>query len=242
MRERVLDPLALAATAFDVSDGATGHEVAEPVEDRLPRARRPSGGLWSTVGDLLRFARHHLGTPGPLGAASRAEMQRPLSSGPGFDYGLGWFLTSQSGNRVVEHAGSAFGFQSHLLLVPDDGVAVASLTNSSRGSHAIDEVRTALGLARDVPATYSVEGGFERFTGTYRGFGFEVEVHAERDGLTVAYTQTSSTGVVTAYPPAHARPIGEREFELVDGEDRGDGFDFPRDGLIRFTAIAVRDE
>jgi CubicO group peptidase (beta-lactamase class C family) len=242
MQERVLAPLALASTAFEASEIATGHELGEPLDDRYPRARRPSGGLWSTVGDLLRFARHHLGAAGPLSTASRTEMRRPLSSGPGFDYGLGWFLTSRGGRRVVEHAGSAFGYQSHLLLVPDGGVSVAALTNSSRGSHAIEEVRTALGLSRDLPETCSLAGGFERFSGTYRGFGFEVEVRPDPGGLVVDYTETSSTGRVTAYPPARARPIGEREFELVEGDDRGDGFDFPRDGLVRFTAIGIRDE
>jgi CubicO group peptidase (beta-lactamase class C family) len=250
MRVRVTEPLGLESTAFDAADRATGHEPVDPdsdehrpVEDSYPRSRRPSGGLWSTVADLLRFARHHLGGPGPLTEESRAEMQRPASTGPGFDYGLGWFLTRCSGRLGVEHSGSAFGYQSQLVLVPDDGVALAALTNSSRGALAIDDLRVALGLARDAPETVTLDDErLGRFAGRYRGFGFELEVRPDRGGVSVVYTQLSPLGGVSRYAAAHARAIGEREFEVVEGANRGDRFDFPRDGLVRFGAIGSRVE
>ena len=59
----VLEPLGLAATGFaepaapargHVQEGESGHRAMS--EDRYPAARLASGGLWSTVGDLLRFA------------------------------------------------------------------------------------------------------------------------------------------------------------------------------------------
>src|SRR6185312_11784733 len=140
--------LGLSSTSF-VAGGAAaqGHNQVAPGADEhapldyvYPRARRASGGLWSSVGDLLRFANHHLGGPGPLTPESVAEMQRPHISSHGFDYGLGWFLTARRGRTTVEHGGSAAGYQSLLLLVPGEGVAVAALTNSSRGSLAIRDV------------------------------------------------------------------------------------------------------
>jgi hypothetical protein len=33
-------------------------------------------------------------------------------------------------------------------------------------------------------------------------------------------------------PTVRARPIGESEFEIVDGEWRGERFDFPRTGFL----------
>src|SRR5215475_2753664 len=89
MRTRVIEPLGLASTGFEADDPARGHEQVEPGADEhapaetwYPPGRTASGGLWSSVPDLLRFAEHHLGAPGPLTAASVAEMQRPCSDGP----------------------------------------------------------------------------------------------------------------------------------------------------------------
>ncbi|MEA2426380.1 MAG: hypothetical protein QOF37_8, partial [Thermoleophilaceae bacterium] len=147
MGARVLKPLGLASTSFDPERVARGHTQVRPGADEhapldylYPRARRASGGLWSTVGDLLRFGEHHLGGPGPLTAESVAEMQRPITSGPGFSYGLGWFLSGRRGEPTVEHMGSAAGYQSLLLLAPRQRVAVAALSNSSRGLAAIRDV------------------------------------------------------------------------------------------------------
>ena len=36
----------------------------------------------------------------------------------------------------------------------------------------------------------------------------------------------------TVLPTVRARPIGESEFEIVDGEWRGERFDFPRPGFV----------
>jgi CubicO group peptidase (beta-lactamase class C family) len=244
MQARVLEPLALEATTFEAAVRATGHVSGEPVADVYPRARRASGGLWSTVGDLLRLARHHLGGPGPLTDESRAEMQRPLSSGPGFGYGLGWFLGSRGGSRSVEHPGSAFGFQSRLVLLPDEGWALAALANSDRGAVAIEDVLRSLGRGVEEPQTIDLgDEQLEAFAGRYRAFGLDVEIAADDGALRVAETQTSPlTGEVRHLPAVRALPVSEREFVIVEGDDRGDRFDFPRDGLLRLSAIAVRVE
>src|SRR5262249_35773383 len=58
---RILRPLGLEATAFgepDVPGTGPGAESGP-----YPRARRPSGGLISTAGDLVRFGQHHLADP-----------------------------------------------------------------------------------------------------------------------------------------------------------------------------------
>ena len=107
MRERILEPLGLEATGYDdpgaaaarghVQDGETGHRAVP--EDVYPVERRPSGGLWSTVGDLLRFAAHHLGGPGPLADQTRAAMREPQSQALGAGYGLGWWGRARSAIR-----------------------------------------------------------------------------------------------------------------------------------------------
>src|SRR5437588_249642 len=96
-------------------------------------ARRPSGGLWSTAADLLRFAVHHLKEPGVL--------HEPRAAALGAQYALGWWVRAlEDGRTVLEHEGSVAGYQSLLLLVPEEATALAVLTNSWRGSGLIRRV------------------------------------------------------------------------------------------------------
>jgi len=250
MHERVLEPLGLSSTSF-VAGGAAaqGHNQVAPGADEhapldyvYPRARRASGGLWSSVGDLLRFANHHLGGPGPLTPESVAEMQRPHISSHGFDYGLGWFLSTRRGRTTVEHGGSAAGYQSLLLLTPGEGVAVAALTSSSRGSLAIRDVLAELGLAEE-DSDFVEPGDLSEFAGRYRGQKLELTVDKDRDGLLVEVAELDPfVSDRQVYPAIRAERVGEREFELVDGDWVGERFDFPRPGLARMTVLAERVE
>jgi CubicO group peptidase (beta-lactamase class C family) len=245
MRVRVIEPLGLQATSFEAGEtAAVGHEQLEPGADEhapvammYPRARSASGGLWSSVPDLLRFAQHHLGDSGPLTPPSIAEMQRPLSSGPGFQYGLGWFLRRRRGRDAVEHQGSVLGFQSVLVLVPEERFAFAALTNSSRGYAAIRDVLREVGLGDDEPATVELPD-LGRFAGRYRSQGDIAELAVDDGLLRLERTEVDPfSGGTRRWPSVSARPIGEGEFEIADGEWRSDRFDFPRPG---FACIDLR--
>ena len=247
MGQRVLEPLGLRATSFEAGPAATGHDQVAPGADEhrisegpYPRVRRPSGGLWSTVGDLLRFGAHHLGGPGPLTADSIAEMQRQLISVPGGAYGLGWFLF----RGAVEHPGSAAGFQSLLLLVPDERVAFAALANSSRGQGAIRDVRERLGLGRASPAgAVLADELLERLVGRYEGQGQRITVARDGAALRLEVAEVDPfTGTELVFPPMWAKAVAEREFEITTGEWRGERLDFPRDGFIRAMTLASRVE
>jgi len=249
MRTRVIEPLGLASTAFEAADPARGHEQVEPGADKhapaeawYPRGRSSSGGLWSSVPDVLRFAEHHLGGPGPLTAASVAEMRRACCYGPGFGYGLGWFLKRRQGHDVAEHFGSTLGFQSLLTLVPRERVAFASLTNSSRGLAAIRDVLHGIGLGDDETASAEA-ADLARFAGRYRGQEFVVELTQDNGLLRVERTEIDPFGPeATVLPTVRARPIGESEFEIVDGEWRGERFDFPRPGFVRIDLRLLQAE
>jgi CubicO group peptidase (beta-lactamase class C family) len=56
-----------------------------------------------------------------------------LKNGRGTHYGLGVEVTEESGHRAIEHSGEVTGFVSDNLVLPDDGVAVAVLTNHMAG-------------------------------------------------------------------------------------------------------------
>lgn len=69
-----------------------------------------------------------------------------LKDGRGTKYGLGVEVTEESGHRAIEHSGEVTGFVSDNVVLPDDGVAVAVLTNHMAGgaSQIADLVVTAV--------------------------------------------------------------------------------------------------
>ena len=234
MREHVLAPLGLAATGFEAPQAA-GHEPVAPgaLEHRpfpgmpYPVARRPAGGLVSTVGDLLGFAAHHLGEP------SLAVMREPLVAMPGGSYGLGWMLERRGDATLVFHPGSVAGYQSLLLLVPEREFAFAALSNSARGSAAIRRIcsfvlRELCGLAPSEPGFVELAPKeLAAVSGRYRWDGDEAVVAVEEGALRVELVAQDPLGGEAREPPLRARPVGGREFVVVEGEAKGDRFDFP---------------
>jgi CubicO group peptidase (beta-lactamase class C family) len=246
LASRVLAPIGTRVTAFErPAEAARGHDQVEPgadehrpVEDCYPRVRRPSGGLWSTVPELLRFAEAHLED------ATLEEMQRPHIAMPGGAYGLGWGLREVDGRRIVEHGGSAAGYQSLLLLVPEERLAFAALSNSSRGRAAIRAILERLGLAPPAAADFTLaDGALDALAGRYRGHEIELVVERADGRLRVQVTEEDPfRDDPLEYPPVLVGPVGEREFEVLDGEWRGERLDFPRDGFARFGTLAKRVE
>jgi CubicO group peptidase (beta-lactamase class C family) len=137
VRELVLEPLGLRRTGFETPDAAVlgtlpGDVVADP---SYPVERRPSGGLWSTVGDLVEYGRVH--------CQEWATLHEPVGEALGARYALGWWVR----DGVLDHEGSVGGFQSLLLVVPEQSLVLAVLTNSWRGSLLIHHVVEDLELA-----------------------------------------------------------------------------------------------
>ena len=119
LRGFVLAPARLAHTGFDTPR----NPVSGPSgETDYPRSRRPSGGLWSTVEDLVAFGEWLL--------ADRAlldEIRRPRTpAGAPMPYGLGWAL-GPSGQMYVN--GRLPGYRAVLLMIPDARLVIAALAN-----------------------------------------------------------------------------------------------------------------
>jgi len=137
--QRLLGPLGMRHTTCAApAEAAQGYSVDhfagtlthEPHHDT--GAMAPAGQLWSTVGDLARWAAFlasgHLGV---LGAETLLEASRP--SPPAADYGLGLRLLDVDGRRMVGHTGSMPGFLASLFVDPDTGDGVVLLTNATTG-------------------------------------------------------------------------------------------------------------
>jgi hypothetical protein len=221
-----------------VQEGETGHRPAGSAE--YPAARRPSGGLWSTVGDLLRFARHQLGGPGPLSGPQLESLREPQADALGARYCLGCWTRELEGGRIaIDHEGSVGGYQSLLLLVPEEETALAVLTNSWRGSGLIRRVVRELGLvpARTeaaVTADYQV-----RTPARYELDGMEAVVDV-RGSVRVAEAETDPvTGTRIERAPYPLEPLGGGVYGFAGGLLMTHRVDFPRHDVARVGWVTL---
>jgi CubicO group peptidase (beta-lactamase class C family) len=201
VHELVLEPLGLKHTGFDTPDDAAlgtlpGDVVADP---SYPGGRRPSGGLWSTVGDLVEYGLAH--------CDGWANLHEPVAEALGARYALGWWVR---------------GFQSLLLLSPEDRVVLAVLTNSWRGSELIEQVVGELGLVPHRPQTSALEP----LDGRYALDGFEALV---ADGSVTEIEGDPLTGV----PVRRSYPL-RTDARLMSWRS-----DFPRPDVGRIGWVAL---
>lgn len=245
----VLNPLGLARTGFGAPE-ATGHvqtepggAVHEPVDAGYPRARNASGGLVSNVGDLIQFARFH------LEERETEVLRRPVVDTPGGDYGFGFWLERVGELELWGHTGSYGGFESRLVLEPAAGLAFAGLTNSGRGSVALEEILDAvlervLGVRRVPPETVPLPAAeLELLAGRYGHAELELELRTDGDRLAVEAVEIDRVSDArTSFPPLHARSLGARLFALEGEEWARTRFDFhPRTGAApRFVRFGSR--
>jgi CubicO group peptidase (beta-lactamase class C family) len=256
MRERIIEPLGLADTGYEepesparghVQEGATRHRAVSV--DAYPAARWPSGGLWSTVEDLLRFGAHHLGGRGPLSEELRAAMREPQSQALGAGYGLGWWVRDAGGHAALDHEGSVAGYQSLLLLVPEERLALAVLTNSWRGSALVRRVVEQLGLAAGAPRARpgvrprdasGRELAEHAVAGRYALDGSRALVEEAGDELVVQESETDPvTGAPIDGPRLRAKPLGAGVYGYAGGGLMSHRVDFPRAGVARVGWLAM---
>ena len=148
----VLQPLGLTETLYAMDDimarpsVAMGHNADENGEYAIARqwkdnrANNPGGGIASSVADLLRWARFHLGDGRAhdgtqvLPAQTLHQMRIPTatlqSSTLGDAIGIGWFLRDVDGVRTVGHGGSGNGQFAELLMVPERDFVIVVASNA----------------------------------------------------------------------------------------------------------------
>jgi CubicO group peptidase (beta-lactamase class C family) len=91
-----------------------------------------AGGLWTTVGDWLRWNEHL--TQKTLGSAVVDSLTRQmrLTSGLEIAYALGLTVNQYRGTRQIAHSGSTAGYSTYLARYPQLGnLSVAVLCNSA---------------------------------------------------------------------------------------------------------------
>ncbi|MEU4083585.1 serine hydrolase domain-containing protein [Streptomyces aureus] len=147
LRREILEPLGLHRTSprpqAPHAGGWAVHPWAdammpEPAEDLGRMA--PAGQLWSTTGDLARFAVFlATGDDRVLSAESVREMRTPAAPpepgepAAGASYGFGLQIVHRDGLSLVGHSGSLPGFLAGLVISVDEDVAAVVLSNCTSG-------------------------------------------------------------------------------------------------------------
>ncbi len=103
----------------------------------MPQIGNPSGGAYSTVEDLLRFARalmeHTLLGPALTDTVLAGKVDANRPGGPPIDkYAYGFSDQTINGVRIVGHNGGTPGYEGQLDIYPDRGYVVVILANQDR--------------------------------------------------------------------------------------------------------------
>ncbi|MDZ7639047.1 MAG: serine hydrolase [Bryobacterales bacterium] len=215
IRTQILAPLGMENTGFDnrrelagraagYRAGADGGHTAVDLGDA--KGAYAAGGVYSTAEDMLRLARGI--RDGKLLSKEMLELAtapRVLSDGRHVVYGLGWMTREYKGLREVSHGGDIGGFNAYLALYPDEGYAVAVLSNvemrppgrlqdAGALAHKIVDVWLADELASPAqvqPVRVPVET-LDRYVGRYRieapetirrNMGDEIAIRRDGNGL-----------------------------------------------------------
>jgi CubicO group peptidase (beta-lactamase class C family) len=227
IRARLFEPMELTHTATLPEDvlryrAAIGH-IEPPGRERrtapawgLPRTAGPPGGICSTAGEVVRFARLHLagGTP-VLSREAVDAMQSPQvavpSGGDGLSSryrGLGWSIFEWGGRTVLGHDGGTIGQTAFLRVVPDADLAIALLTN---GGNALGLFRGLFGEL--LPALAGVDLPAQllppepplpvdpfQYVGVYEREGASIRVVARDGGIAALQTVTGLGSELTPEP------------------------------------------
>jgi CubicO group peptidase (beta-lactamase class C family) len=144
VKEIVLDPFGMTTTVPDrvaspiphrthgYERGAAG-ELVETFDDDVAW-KLPGGGWTSTVGDLARFGAGLIGSKVLSDEDKRlAWSDQKLPDGTATGMGLGFFLGTLEGQRVIEHSGGQRKASTFLAVLPERRLAVAAMCNTTTG-------------------------------------------------------------------------------------------------------------
>ena len=247
VEEHIFEPLRMddsdTAAAGDVLDAlATGYmrlreDGSRGIFDYYETyAMAPADHIVSTLPDLVEFARFQfrdepLGEASVLAGSSLREMHQVHWVYPSWSggRGLGFGVSRRGGKTVVSHGGWIAGNRCHLMLVPDEKIAVVALVNADDGQpyvfsyEAYDMLAPVLLSAAEGVGDQTADGSdvpdaWRSYYGLYSDpWEWEYRVFA-LNGELVLYDYS--------YPPSDSarsgvtvlEPVGEHSFLMPDGE------------------------
>jgi hypothetical protein len=157
----VFKPLGLSTASTRVGEVVTqrfalGHRVGTDGTRTIVRpfalgSSPPAGGVAMSMNDLMKYAQFHLGD-GTSSSGTRVLTRATLDLmrtpqlrkfATDDEMGLGWQLRTVGEARTAAHGGTFAGHILLLQLVPENGFALAILTNAGSGWRLIQDVERA---------------------------------------------------------------------------------------------------
>ncbi len=271
MAELLLDPLGLENTYFRAKDimtrsFATGHfrasggGAAPATPWALPRSLFPAGGIICDVHDLLTYAQFHISngqSPDGKQLLSSESIKRmrevEYTFGPNRHCGLSWALGRVGDRLGLSHGGGTVGQISLLTVLPEEGFALASFTNSGMGGLLNDEVvRLAMKLYFDaeIPRPEPVEcsaDDLEEFVGRYEREHGDMELAIVNGRLVAQMISTvrfpnQDVPLPPLEPPLSLTLAEHDRLYVQDGPARGGAWDIVRapDGSVGWLRVGSR--
>ncbi|WP_339708258.1 serine hydrolase domain-containing protein [uncultured Kriegella sp.] len=144
VKERIFNPLHMTNSFFIVPESRTDdlakgmnlspYGTINPDSELEHRGRGykvPNGGIYSTPNDLAKFIASNLGYTGILQKNNLTIMHSKQT--PEGNYGLGFFLYSDSTIKTVGHGGGVVGYTCHLVFEKESQYGVILMRNYNRG-------------------------------------------------------------------------------------------------------------
>lgn len=151
LQDMLLNPLGLDMTFLYPSDILFTHRfvVGHTIDQKKVKVARPwaigragngVGGVVSTVKDLLKYARFHMGD-GKSATGKKVIKKKTLeamrvkqvNAGGRGDMGITWFIRYADNLTAYAHGGATHGQQAYFFFIPEKDFALAILTNSEDG-------------------------------------------------------------------------------------------------------------
>ena len=228
-KEAIFSPLGMSSSAWTLKNVPAGRLVPSHmrVADGRGGWRRqeapvfdlgtiPAGNLFTTVGDLARFASCLLADGrGILRPGSLAQMLKPQFTTGDTGFGLGFSVGKFRQHPSYGHNGAVFGHSAYLTILPDAKVAVVAIGNEDIANGRLKRIGdTALSLLLEAKtgekppaspdAKWPEEAMLRRRTGDYESQSYWAHL-AVKDGRL--------TGEMSGQPLAF-RPLGGAAFEV----------------------------
>ncbi len=214
LRDHLITPLGLAHASTDADEAimfraAVGHVQPEAGAAYVPApfwalaySNAPAGTtLTMRARDLITFARMQINggaaddgtvvlSPGAVSAMQERQVELPYFGLLGDAWGLGWEIYDTPNGEIIGHDGSTLGQNAFLRIAPQQGVAVALLTNGGEPfglyhemmAHILSELADVELPPMPVPPSEPKTIDPERFVGTYSSRMVDLDVTQDEEG------------------------------------------------------------
>jgi CubicO group peptidase (beta-lactamase class C family) len=215
---------AFRRTAVGHGPGPDGTMAVVPLV-HLPRGLGPAGlSLYSTVEDLVAYARAHMSGGALISSAASELMRTPQISLPeNASWGLGWKIIPGAQTAFVGHDGGTIGQVASLWTAPNHGLAVAMCANGGNSRRVWETIafpifREVCGEAPELrlPAAIPAPVDLSRYEGCYENSGVDMHITAGADCLSVVAKQKSLSLPEICFL---MWPLGEDRFRATIGDD-----------------------